>query len=113
MNDNGNVKWAADEERIPGGYKSLTTCALNSNDCYLIDFHIPLEINGQRTALGNVDNDYDLGWQKGSFFMYDPEVHTPPLPESELEDNDETDSGNKLTSASCWAVAFVLAWYVH
>ena len=47
-------------------------------DCYLVDFHIPLEdANGQRTVLGSVENDYERGWQKGSFFMYDPEVKTP------------------------------------
>ena len=33
-----------------------------------------------RTTLGSVENDYERGWQKGSFFMYDPEVKTPLPP---------------------------------
>jgi hypothetical protein len=106
-----NNEWAADEDRIPGGYKSLTTCGFGSADCYLIDFHIPLEIDGKRTALGDVQNDYDLGWQKGSFFMYDPEVNTPPLPTGQEKGQEKGEEKGQagLSQGASIVVATVVA----
>ena len=48
--------------------------------CNLIDIHLDLEYsNGTRTVLGNPENVAGAsyyGWEKGTFFMYDPEVGT-------------------------------------
>ena len=83
--DSGTPPWAipaASNDPLSGVSIKLedkTNCA--SGDCYLVDFHIPLEdANGVRNVLGSVANDYERGWQKGSFFMYDPEVKTPLPP---------------------------------
>ncbi|GMH75736.1 hypothetical protein TL16_g06856 [Triparma laevis f. inornata] len=53
---------------------SMTVC--ESGSCYLIDFHIELggTDEGSRTVFGNPANDQTYGWEKGTFFMYDPEV---------------------------------------
>jgi hypothetical protein len=86
------LEWAvaaAEDDPLSGVSIKLedkTNCA--SGDCYLVDFHIPLEdANGQRTVLGSVENDYERGWQKGSFFMYDPEVKTPMPQAPSAKDN--------------------------
>ena len=44
--------------------------------CWLIDFHIELggETETSRTVFGNPENDVNEGWERGTFFMYDPEV---------------------------------------
>ena len=59
-----------------------------SGSCYLIDFRI--ELGGQteesRTVFGNPANDQDLGWQTGTFFMYDPEVQGEGVEYSEPTD---------------------------
>ncbi|GMH80175.1 hypothetical protein TrST_g12171 [Triparma strigata] len=64
----------------------MTLC--ESGSCYLIDFHI--ELGGQteesRTVFGNPANDQDLGWQTGTFFMYDPEVQGEGVEYSEPTD---------------------------
>mmetsp|Transcript_92079 Transcript_92079/g.223546 ORF Transcript_92079/g.223546 Transcript_92079/m.223546 type:complete len:658 (-) Transcript_92079:335-2308(-) len=110
------LKWAipaAQEDflsKVSIKLEDKTNCA--SGDCYLVDFHIPLEdANGQRTVLGSVENDFDRGWQKGSFFMYDPEVKTPmpPVPPTDgKDDKDDLSNKNGATAVSGSKVAGVL-----
>jgi len=56
---------------IPEDY---TLCEPGS--CWLIDFHIELggQTEASRTVFGNPENDVNEGWERGTFFMYDPEV---------------------------------------
>lgn len=67
-----------------GAYKGipaedLSFCKAGDMNCFLIDIHLALELDdGTRTVLGSPENDSVRGWQKGTFFMYDPEVSDDP-----------------------------------
>ena len=53
---------------------NYTKC--ESGSCFFIDFHFDLggETLASRTALGNPDNDQVTGMERGTFFVYDPDI---------------------------------------
>mmetsp|Transcript_23985 Transcript_23985/g.49872 ORF Transcript_23985/g.49872 Transcript_23985/m.49872 type:complete len:566 (-) Transcript_23985:45-1742(-) len=63
------IRWAVTEPM-----EDYTLC--EAGDCWLIDFHVELggTTEASRTVFGNPENDVAEGWQKGTFFMYDPEA---------------------------------------
>ena len=95
--------------------QDLWDCGTGGDDCYLVDFHIPLtKADGTRSLLGSVENDYEYGWQKGSFFMYEGlEVQTPqPCAAAKDHGNGFSCGGNailnnELCDGTCTAVDFV------
>ena len=59
--------------------EDMSLCKAGDMNCFLIDIHLALELDdGTRTVLGSPENDSVRGWQKGTFFMYDPEVSDDP-----------------------------------
>ena len=59
--------------------EDMSFCKAGDMNCFLIDIHLALELDdGTRTVLGSPENDSVRGWQKGTFFMYDPEVSDDP-----------------------------------
>ena len=59
--------------------EDMSFCEAGDMNCFLIDIHLALELDdGTRTVLGSPENDSERGWQKGTFFMYDPEVSDDP-----------------------------------
>jgi hypothetical protein len=59
--------------------EDMSLCKAGDMNCFLIDIHLALELDdGTRTVLGSPENDSERGWQKGTFFMYDPEVSDDP-----------------------------------
>jgi len=56
------------------GVFDMTDC--KSGNCWVVDFHI--ELGGtdlaSRTVFGNPANAVGEGWEKGTFFLYDPEA---------------------------------------
>ena len=59
--------------------EDMSLCKAGAMNCYLVDIHLALELDdGTRTVLGSPENDSERGWQKGTFFLYDPEVSDDP-----------------------------------
>jgi hypothetical protein len=59
--------------------EDISYCESGAMNCYLVDIHLALELDdGTRTVLGSPENDSERGWQKGTFFLYDPEVSDDP-----------------------------------
>ena len=59
--------------------EDISYCESGDMNCFLIDIHLALELDdGTRTVLGSPENDSERGWQKGTFFLYDPEVSDDP-----------------------------------
>jgi hypothetical protein len=84
----GDLKWSVDNADHLGQttVSDMTLC--KSGSCWLIDFHIELggQTEASRTVFGNPANAIEHGWEKGTFFMYDPEaVGTGPAFVAQLD----------------------------
>jgi hypothetical protein len=77
--DNQHVWKSAPSTQSPRA-EEIIDCEPGDLRCYIIDVHLELEDeDGTRTVLGNPENDAGssaMGWAKGTFFMYDPEINT-------------------------------------
>jgi len=77
--DNQHVWKSAPSTQSPRA-EEIIDCEPGDLRCYIIDVHLELEDeDGTRTVLGNPENDAGssaIGWAKGTFFMYDPEINT-------------------------------------